>query len=155
RRLHTSHAFHSAMMDPILGEFEQLASYVRLSPPKLPFVATLTGEWADGNVTQPQYWSAQLRSSVRFADGMAKLLAQDSPVGEDAIYLEVGPGNTLVTFAADIARTHDQRPTCVTTLPGPDSHRSDTEVMLDGLGQLWVKGVAIDWNRFHQTERRR
>ena len=43
RRLHTSHAFHSSMMDPILAEFEELVSEVELCPPAIPFVATLTG----------------------------------------------------------------------------------------------------------------
>ena len=54
RRLHTSHAFHSSMMEPILSEFEGLVSGVKLSPPAIPLVATLTGEWANGPVTRPE-----------------------------------------------------------------------------------------------------
>ena len=46
RRLHTSHAFHSAMMDPILNEFEELVTRVPLSAPAVPFATTLTGDWA-------------------------------------------------------------------------------------------------------------
>src|SRR5690606_13394556 len=63
RRLHTSHAFHSAMMDPILGEFESLVADMDLSAPQIPLASTLTGEWANGNMTRSEYWSAQIRST--------------------------------------------------------------------------------------------
>jgi acyl transferase domain-containing protein/SAM-dependent methyltransferase len=154
RRLHTSHAFHSAMMDPILREFEDLVSGVKLSKPNLPFVATLNGAWADGPVTKPQYWSAQLRSTVRFADAMHTLAESSGFAGRDPIYLEVGPGRTLATFAAENNGTNGKSPLCLNSLPGPEDHRSDTEVALLGLGQLWSRGVDIDWRGFHQSERR-
>ena len=154
RRLHTSHAFHSAMMEPILGEFEELVRRVQLSAPKIPFVSTLNGEWADGPVMQPSYWSAQLRSTVRFADGLHALMEQDGHIGKDPIFLEVGPGKTLVTFASETARSNDSSPLCLTSLPSPDDRRSDIEMMLTGLGQLWASGIEVDWAGFHRTERR-
>ena len=64
------------MMDPILPEFEALVANVRLASPAIPFVATLRGEWADGAVLEPSYWSAQLRATVRFADGLRTLTAR-------------------------------------------------------------------------------
>ncbi len=66
RRLHTSHAFHSSMMDPILEQFEDAVSRIKLSAPAMPFVSTLTGNWAGEDVTTPDYWSRQLRRAVRF-----------------------------------------------------------------------------------------
>jgi acyl transferase domain-containing protein/SAM-dependent methyltransferase len=155
RRLHTSHAFHSSMMEPILPEFARLVERVRLSPPAIPFVATLTGEWADGAVIEPAYWSAQLRSTVRFADGLETLLGPNSPAGKDPVLLEVGPGRTLATFAAETGRAAGRTPRCLTSLPAPAERRTDPQVMLDGLGQLWAGGVAVDWPSFHRTERRR
>lgn len=149
-RLHTSHAFHSSMMEPILKEFEDLVSAVHLSPPAIPFVATLTGEWADGAVTKPEYWSAQLRSTVRFADGMRTLTEEK----KDAILLEVGPGNTLVSFAGATARGNGKPAVCLTSLPRPNDQRSDTEAMLTALAQLWANGATVDWEAFHSTERR-
>jgi acyl transferase domain-containing protein/SAM-dependent methyltransferase/acyl carrier protein len=153
-RLHTSHAFHSSMMEPILAEFEDLVASIRLSKPAIPFVATLTGQWADGPVMQPRYWSDQLRSTVRFADGLLALTEAKGPAGKDPILLEVGPGRTLVTFAADAAKGRGQPPLCLTSLPGPADSRSDTEIMLHGLGQLWANGVEVDWTGYHSTERR-
>ncbi len=155
RRLHTSHAFHSSMMDPILAEFEGLVSEIELSQPTIPFVATLTGEWADGSVRDPGYWSAQLRSTVRFADGLQAMLASDSPVGRDPVLLEVGPGRTLATFAAETGRAAGQALLCLTSLPAPGEDRVDTEVVLGALGDLWAAGVAVDWPSFHSRERRR
>jgi phthiocerol/phenolphthiocerol synthesis type-I polyketide synthase E len=154
RRLYTSHAFHSAMMDPILGEFEELVSRVPLSAPVVPFAATLTGDWANGDVTQPRYWSAQLRSTVRFADAVRAVVQKKAPAGKDSIFLEIGPGNTLVTFAAETARGEGSVSPCLVSLPRPQDLRSDTEVMLSSLGQLWASGAAVDWEGFHRTERR-
>ncbi len=154
RRLHTSHAFHSSMMDPILNEFEQLVARTPLSAPAIPFVATLNGQWADGPVTQPSYWSAQLRSPVRFADGLNVLLAEDSPAGKDPILLEVGPGRTLATFASVIAKSSGQAPQCLTSLPSSDDTRPDTDMIVSSLGQLWCNGATVDWAAFHHTERR-
>jgi acyl transferase domain-containing protein/SAM-dependent methyltransferase len=155
RRLHTSHAFHSAMMDSILPEFEDHVARFKLSAPALPFVASLTGKWADGAVTQPRYWSAQLRSTVRFADGIQTVTQANSPAGKNAIYLEAGPGSTLSTFVSETAKRDGKRPICLATLPGADSRRPDTETILRSLGQFWANGVSVDWEAFHGAERRR
>jgi acyl transferase domain-containing protein len=154
RRLHTSHAFHSSMVEPILPEFGDLVSSVNLSAPRIPFVAAMTGEWADGAVTQPNYWISQLRSAVRFADGVRTIADPDGPVGKDALYLELGPGNTLTTFVAENAKGLGKPASCFTSLPGPNDQRPDTEVILTALGQLWANGLACDWEGFHKTERR-
>jgi acyl transferase domain-containing protein/SAM-dependent methyltransferase len=155
RRLHTSHAFHSSMMEPILPQFEDLVSGVRLSAPRIPFVAAMSGEWADGAVTQPNYWIAQLRSTVCFADGVRTIADPNGPVGKDALYLELGPGNTLATFVARTTNGNEKAASCFTSLPLANDHRSETETILTALGHLWVNGVTCDWEGFHKTERRR
>jgi phthiocerol/phenolphthiocerol synthesis type-I polyketide synthase E len=155
RHLHTSHAFHSSMMDPILSEFEELVTGMPLTAPAIPFVATLTGEWADGSVRRPGYWSAQLRSTVRFADSLRTLLADDSPAHDEPVLLEAGPGRTLATFASETARSTGRAPLCLTTLPAPGEERTDSEVVVDAVGRLWATGVQVDWSAFHRTERRR
>jgi phthiocerol/phenolphthiocerol synthesis type-I polyketide synthase E len=155
RRLHTSHAFHSAMMDPILQEFEDRISGVRLARPELPFAETLTGAWAGEAVTHPGYWSAQLRSTVRFADAVRTVAGGNDVVGRTPVFLEVGPGNTLTTFTAEAARNGGPPPLALTTLPGPNDRRPDTEVSLAALGQLWAAGVDVDWDGFHRNARRR
>ncbi len=153
RKLHTSHAFHSSMMEPILDEFESLVAGVDLSPPAIPYVANLTGAWADGEVVRPESWSAQLRSTVRFADGLRTLAAPGGPASNEAVLLEVGPGQTLVTFALQTG--NGSAPVALASLPGGGEVRPDTEVTMASLARLWSAGVAVDWDAFHRTERRR
>ncbi len=152
RRLHTSHAFHSSMMDPILDEFEDLVSRIKLSAPAKRFVSTLTGNWAGEDVTKSDYWSRQVRQPVRFADGMRTLMGCGDLVGKNPICIEAGPGNTLSTFTKEIA--NGRASLCLQSLPGPGSRRSDTEETLNALGQLWENGVEVDWEAFHRTEQR-
>jgi acyl transferase domain-containing protein/SAM-dependent methyltransferase len=161
RRLHTSHAFHSTMMEPILGEFEGLVADVPLSPPSIPFAATLTGRWANGDVIRPGYWAAQIRETVRFADAVKTVLAEHGAAGAappllaPPLFLEVGPGNTLSTFVAEMGRAGGAAPVCLASLPGPHDERSDVAVALASLGQLWAHGAAVDWRGVHAHERRR
>lgn len=152
RRLHTSHAFHSSMMDPILEEFEEAVSKIKLSAPAAPFISTLTGNWAGEDVTKPDYWSRQLRRPVRFADGMRTLTGTGNLAGKSPIYIEAGPGNTLSTFAREL--TNGKAALCLQSLPGPDGRRSDMEETLNALAQLWANGVDVDWDAFHRTEQR-
>ena len=154
RRLNTSHAFHSSMMDPILEEFEAIVAGVDQSPPAIPYVAMLSGTWADG-APPPGYWSAQIRSAVRFSAGIHTLMGSDSPVAGDAVYLEVGPGRTLKTFAAQIAQAVGTDAPMLTSLPAANEQRRDTESVLAALGRLWERGALVDWAGVHTEPRRR
>jgi len=153
RRLHTSHAFHSSMMEPVLADFERHVAEVNLSPPSIPFVSTMTGEWADAAVMQPRYWSDQLRSTVRFADALRAVGAAGSPVDKHPLFLEVGPGRALTTFAGLTVKSDAPAPLCIASLPGPDDERPDTDTLFRALGALWTSGIAVDWTGFHRTER--
>lgn len=155
RRLHTSHAFHSAMMDPILEEFEAVFAKIKLHEPKMPFVATLTGEMAGKNVAQPKYWSAQLRQAVRFGDGLRLLAGGKTAAGKNPVYVEVGPGNALTTFVNGNAKAMETKALCVNSLPMAESATTDTEMMLAALGGVWASGANVDWMGFHRTEQRR
>lgn len=154
RRLNTSHAFHSSMMDPILDDFENFVGGVALLDPVIPYVATLTGAWADGPPA-PGYWSAQIRSAVCFAEGLRTLMEPGSPGGQGGAFLEVGPGRSLVTFAARAAQEASIHAPMLTSLPTANEQRPDTEVILMALGRLWERGTAVDWAGFHATDRRR
>ncbi|HEV2844100.1 MAG TPA: type I polyketide synthase, partial [Thermoanaerobaculia bacterium] len=146
RRLHTSHAFHSAMMDPILDAFAARVRATRRNPPELPFVSNLTGTWITREeAVDPGYWARHLRSAVRFADGLRTLTADS-----DAVLLEVGPGQTLASFARQALAG---RPV-VRSLPHPKETRTAGEAFLSAAGQLWLAGADIDWQALHEGERR-
>lgn len=150
RILKTSHAFHSAMMDPVLSEFRTLAAGVQLSPPKIPYISNVTGNWiTEAEAVSPDYWAGHIRKAVRFSDGIKELLADP-----DRILLEVGPGRTLATLARKHFKEAEERVTAL-SLPHPREKQDDLSVLLHSLGQLYCADVNIDWAGFYQGESRR
>ncbi len=146
RPLHTSHAFHSAMMDPALPDFLKAVENVTLNAPELPYLSNRTGTWATANdVTAPQYWADHLRHTVRFSDGLREL--SKTP---NIIILEVGPGKTLATLSRQTLGTSGNE--ILSSLPHPLDTQSDLETMMLALGRLWIAGATVDWQGFHRDE---
>ncbi|MBR8838802.1 MAG: acyltransferase domain-containing protein [Stigonema ocellatum SAG 48.90 = DSM 106950] len=147
RRLHSSHAFHSQMMEPILETFAQRVRQVTLNPPKLPYISNLTGTWITvTQATNPDYYAQHLRFTVLFAQGVEKLLATP-----EQVLLEVGPGHTLAT----LVRRHPDKAdaqTVLTSVRHPQENQSDNRVLFTTLGQLWLAGVKVDWFGFYSQE---
>ncbi|HSF40966.1 MAG TPA: amino acid adenylation domain-containing protein [Thermoanaerobaculia bacterium] len=154
RRLRTSHAFHSAMMEPVLAEFGARVGRVRLSEPRLPYVSNLTGSWITASeATDPAYWVRHLRSTVRFADGLSTLLEGTAP--SSRVLLEVGPGHALASLARrHPARTPSDR--VVASLGRPDGAAQDEgEAILASVARLFTAGAPIDWAARHAPVRGR
>ena len=151
RRLETSHAFHCRLMDPILDAFGEAVARVHLRPPALPFVSNLTGTWIrTEEAVDPAYWVRHLRQTVRFAEGVRTLL-DDHRV---RLPLEVGPGRALAAFCRQAPAGAAERLPPVSSLPGGSAEDEDLRNVLAAAGGLWVNGVAIDWDLFHEDERR-
>jgi len=148
--LSTSHAFHSGMMDPILSAFAECVSRVPRSRPSIPFVSNLTGKWISAEeACDPQYWALHLRNTVRFGEGVRELLNSG-----DSVLLEVGPGTTL----SSLARLQFKRSgshAILSTSRHVREQRSDLCCILEALGQLWLRGIQIDWAAFYAHEYRR
>ncbi len=149
RRLPTSHAFHSHLMEPVLSPFREALQQVALQPPKLPIVSNLTGTWLTADqATNPNYWIAHLRHPVRFAEGIATVM----PPAGDWIGLEVGAGNTLNTL---VKQQFPDR-LVVSCLRHPRQESSDQAMVQAALGQLWQQGISIPWQqRFDPASRQR
>jgi acyl transferase domain-containing protein len=149
RRLHTSHAFHSAMMDPVLEPFRETFKKVRLSAPKIPFISNRTGTWiTEHDATSPEYWVQHLRNTVRFADGLAQL-AHDG----DFVFLEIGPGNALGTFAKQALGVAGA-PRVLASLPHAKEAIPDDRFATTALGRMWLQGVTVDWAAIHRGKKR-
>ena len=148
RHLHTSHAFHSEMMEPILDEFTGHVKQVRLNPPQIPFISNLTGTWITSDeATSPAYWAKHLRRTVRFSDGIKELLKEP-----DRVLLEVGPGHTLCM----LSRQHPDRTgqVALSSIRHPQEKESDVAFILNTLGRLWLAGIQVDWSGFYANEKR-
>jgi acyl transferase domain-containing protein/thioesterase domain-containing protein len=136
-RLRFRVAAHSALVDPIVGEFEEHCRRIDLRPPRTPFMSNLTGAWiTDAQATAPSYWAKHLREPVRFHDGLRKIL--ETP---NQVLVEIGPGRALSGFA----RQQPKRAVAVVpTLRRPEETVSDCGFLMATLARLWVSGVAID-----------
>jgi phthiocerol/phenolphthiocerol synthesis type-I polyketide synthase E len=149
RRLHTSHAFHSSMMDPILEPFARRLQKAGLSAPKLPWISNVTGrEITTGEATDPGYWAKHLRQAVRFGDGLQRLFAEP-----DLVLLEVGPGRNLSTFARQHPARGEER-LILSSLRHPQDQVSDVELALTSLGRLWMGGAEVDWSAVYEGQQR-
>ena len=150
QRLETSHAFHSSLLDPVLEIFVQQVREKKLRAPQIPIVSNVTGAWLTAEeAIDPAYWGRHFREAVRFSDGM-KTLQADS----DGFLLEIGPGDVLCGLARQNAGA-ERRTKIFPSLPRSSEKGGDFSAMLSTLGNLWVDGVAVDWNGFHANERRR
>lgn len=145
-RLRTRRAFHSALMEPILSEFEAFVTASRMRTPQTPYTSNLDGGWAtDSRVLDPGYWSAHLRQTVRFAENL-RIVCSDPAT----ILLEVGPGHSLSAISASTG--HPQA--TISTVPQREEEGRSHRVLLEALGELWSAGVVVDWIAFHRGKKR-
>jgi amino acid adenylation domain-containing protein len=148
KRLHTSHAFHSAMMDPMLDEFEAEVRQVALQAPAISYVSGVTGTWIKPEeATNPRYWRDHCRMPVRFADAVELLLNLPA-----AVLLEVGPGQSLTTLA--LQQRGNRSTPIIASMPERASEVMASETMLGALGRLWETGLEPNWKRFWEGEHR-
>ena len=149
RQLTVSHAFHSPLMVPMLDEFRQVAAGITYHKPKLPLVSNVTGKVVSTEacpeelrITTPDYWVRHVLQAVRFADGV-KTLAE---LGIN-IFLEIGPKATLLGMAR---LANAEKSTATYYLPSLRKNQDDWQQMLTSLGELYVRGVSVDWEAFEQ-----
>ncbi|WP_416906379.1 type I polyketide synthase [Micromonospora echinospora] len=136
-RLRVSHAFHSALMDPMLTEFAAVARGLTFRPPTVPIVSNLTGRVAEPEqLCSPDYWVRHVREAVRFADAVDHLAA--AGVGT---YVELGPNGVLTGMAQSCLTD----PTAV-LVPLARKDRPEPRAVLEALAQLHAAGLVVDWD---------
>ncbi|SEB03881.1 type I polyketide synthase [Alkalimonas amylolytica] len=145
--LHTSHAFHSGMMEPALAEFSAFLGGLQLQTPKLPFISNRSGQWAGSEVTTAEYWTEHLRHTVRFADGISTLLA-DNP---EQVFIEVGPGQTLSTL---LRSQSAGQAICGICLPHPRQANAELDQIQHLLATLWGAGQTPEFAALYSAQRR-
>ncbi|EJL94053.1 amino acid adenylation enzyme/thioester reductase family protein [Herbaspirillum sp. CF444] len=138
-RLDTSHAFHSAAMDPVLPDFVAQFDRITLMPPQRRFISNVTGTWiSDADAVDPAYWARHLRQAVRFGDGLDTLQRD----GVDLL-LEVGPGSAL----QKLARTGGWPAAQLIALGMHRQARQQVSALETIVAQLWTRGALIDWRK--------
>ncbi|WP_338894333.1 SDR family NAD(P)-dependent oxidoreductase [Streptomyces sp. TG1A-60] len=134
-RLTVSHAFHSALLEPMLADFRTVLAKLSFSEPRIPIVSTLTGAEDDVLISTPDYWVRQVRETVRFADGVEYL--KDQGVNR---FVEIGPDGVLTGMA------RESLPDATLTTTALRASWHDTGVFVTALAELWTRGTAVDWH---------
>jgi acyl transferase domain-containing protein/acyl carrier protein len=144
-RLAVSHAFHSALLDPMLDEFQRVTDSVQLNNPSITLISNVTGQAVrKGEVTRGEYWRRHARGTVRFADGLRAAHALGY-----RIFVEVGPKPILSGLAV---KTLGDDGVCLASLAeGQDGWQR----MLETLGTLYLFGASVDWIGFDRPYPRR
>lgn len=142
-RLTVSHAFHSALMDPILETFGEVAAAVRYAAPQIPVISNRTGrcvdaQCAEGELVTPDYWVRHLREPVQFGPGMRTLLDKGCNV-----FLEIGPKPVLLGMGKQC--TDEPSLMWLASLQPP---KHDERQMLESLAALYMRGVDVDWRSY-------
>ncbi|MCX6981412.1 MAG: type I polyketide synthase [Verrucomicrobia bacterium] len=142
RRLRTSHAFHSAMMEPAIAPFLKLLETVPLHEPRIPYISNVTGKWITATeATDRNYWAGHIRQTVQFSAGVSELMKDSGH-----ILIEVGPGNGLT----QLVRQHGSNEAFPSLQDG-----DEIAANLTALGRLWLSGVQVDWTALHAGKPRR
>ncbi|WP_437512398.1 SDR family NAD(P)-dependent oxidoreductase [Sorangium sp. So ce1099] len=145
KALKVSHAFHSELMEPMLGELERAASQVRMSPPRSVLVSNVTGREAGEEVMGAAYWSRHTREAVRFAEGMRTLRERGVNT-----FVEIGPHPTLLGMGMECVPVGSAQ--WVASLR---RGRDDWDTIAEAVAKLYAAGVDIDWRGFDRPYTRR
>ncbi|MFI1918306.1 SDR family NAD(P)-dependent oxidoreductase [Nocardia sp. NPDC020380] len=132
-RLRVSHAFHSALMEPMLDEFATAIKSVTFNRPSIALVSTVTGTEIADEMSDPSYWVGQVRDTVRFADAVTAMAG----LGVSR-FAEVGPDAVLTPM---VAQTLD----ATTAIALTRRDHTDAATVSRAVAALFVSGAEVDW----------
>jgi polyketide synthase 12 len=139
RRVHqlaVSHAFHSPLMEPMIGEFTAAARELAVHPLTIPVISNVTGELAGDDFATSDYWTRHIRAAVRFADSIRHANAAGA-----SRFIEVGPGGGLTSSIEESLAEAD-----VVSVPLLRKDRPEPNSLMTGVAQAFVSGVGVDWH---------
>ncbi|RKH44328.1 alpha/beta fold hydrolase [Corallococcus sicarius] len=140
--LDVSHAFHSALMRPILDELRAVAETVTFRRPTLDIISNVTGKVAGAELATPAYWVEHVLAPVDFMAGVRALEAN-----RVAALLEVGPSATLVGLA-----TACVEPGRFVTAASLRARTASWPQLLEAAAKLFTHGVAVDLGKAGRCE---
>ncbi|MDQ0191714.1 non-ribosomal peptide synthetase/type I polyketide synthase [Paenibacillus wynnii] len=139
-RVKTSHAFHTPMMEQAAQEFQQILAQYTMNEPLIPIVSNTRGTWVqEKDMTNPEYWSKHILKTVKFSKNLSEILKN-----KDDVFIEVGAGRTLSTFA----RQHESRADgqhFINLIRHPQEIENDVEYTNKKFGEIWCAGIQVDW----------
>ncbi|MGB7414820.1 MAG: aminotransferase class I/II-fold pyridoxal phosphate-dependent enzyme [Thermosynechococcaceae cyanobacterium] len=142
--LQVSHAFHSALMEPMLAEFKQIAEQITYHAPQIPLLSNLTGDLIADDIATANYWCRHVREPVRFQNGMETL----HKLGYHT-FVEIGPKPVL----CGMARSLVEELRTPNSLYLPSLRPEHPAQLWRSVGQLYILGVLVDWAKLYPSYR--
>ncbi|MGN7610526.1 beta-ketoacyl synthase N-terminal-like domain-containing protein [Magnetococcales bacterium HHB-1] len=141
RRLQGNRAMHTPMMKPLHEPLSKLVKTFQMRDPKTPYLSNVTGDWIQPEEAKdPVYWARHCYQTVHFASGVGKLLDQE----RDALFLEVGPGQSLSSFILQHPKiTQLKQRATFPSLRSMYEQQADEAFFLHTLGKLWAAGIPL------------
>jgi acyl transferase domain-containing protein/NADPH:quinone reductase-like Zn-dependent oxidoreductase/acyl carrier protein len=147
-RLETSHAFHSELLEPVLGEFESYAARLQFAVPTLPLICNRTGAVLTADTPlDAQYWRRHSRQPVQFAESVHTVAALGC-----SVLMEIGPQPVLTGAAVQIWPEHLAAPRAIVSLR---KGVGDRRQIAEALAAAYVSGHRPTFAALHRQPRRR
>lgn len=147
RVLHTSHAFHSYMMQDAVEAMRDVLTTVQFHEPKIPIMSNVSGEWLKPDeATDVNYWIQHMLGTVRFKDASVNLAKNNYKY-----FIEVGPGRTLSVFMEDNLKAYTDC-TLLQTVRDAQNTVNDNKFMAEFLKKSWISGLNIQLSKFYEEE---
>ncbi|WP_285180458.1 beta-ketoacyl synthase N-terminal-like domain-containing protein [Mycobacterium tuberculosis] len=134
-RLAVSHAFHSALMEPMIAEFTAVAAELSVGLPTIPVISNVTGQLVADDFASADYWARHIRAVVRFGDSV-----RSAHCAGASRFIEVGPGGGLTSLIeASLADAQ------VVSVPTLRKDRPEPVSVMTAAAQGFVSGMGLDW----------
>ena len=146
--LETSHAFHSELLEPVLGEFESYAARLKFAVPTMPLVCNRTGTVLRAETPlDAQYWRRHSRQPVQFAESVRTVAALGC-----SVLMEIGPQPVLTGAAVQVWPEHLAAPRAIVSLR---KGIGDRRQIAEALAATYVSGHRPKFAALHRQPRRR
>lgn len=134
-RLAVSHAFHSALMEPMIAEFTAVAAELSVGLPTIPVISNMTGQLVADDFASADYWARHIRAVVRFGDSV-----RSAHCAGASRFIEVGPGGGLTSLIeASLADAQ------IVSVPTLRKDRPEPVSVMTAAAQGFVSGMGLDW----------
>lgn len=145
KKLNTSHAFHSFMMEPMLATFGDFIGTLSLQAPQMSYYSNVTGELISAEqAIDPSYWQQHIRQGVRFHQGVSQITSDPS-----TLLIEVGPGTVLTAFAKQSASKPVR--TVATLAAEAQKDTNDAAFFAQALGDIQANGINVNWKNWYAS----
>lgn len=134
-RLAVSHAFHSALMEPMIAEFTAVAAELSVGLPTIPVISNVTGQLVADDFASADYWARHIRAVVRFGDSV-----RSAHCAGASRFIEVGLGGGLTSLIeASLADAQ------IVSVPTLRKDRPEPVSVMTAAAQGFVSGMGLDW----------